>query len=100
MDAVLERANDLIFASAGRRTIAALKREYELRERLEPVGPNVTLLHVVYKAAADQLAAKSFDFSPSSIRDRWMAGGRDMAHGLDSLPPKEPGGPRFVHAVI
>ena len=84
LDAVLERANDLIFASAGRRTISALRREYELRQRLEPNGPTVTLLHTVYKAAADQLSAKSFDFSPSSIRDRWAAGRQDMTRAWKS----------------
>ncbi|MFC6048223.1 patatin-like phospholipase family protein, partial [Methylobacterium hispanicum] len=74
LDAVLERANDLIFASPPRRAIAGLRREYALRERLDPAGPAVTLLHLVYQTGADELAAKSFDFSPSSIRDRWSAG--------------------------
>jgi NTE family protein len=76
LDAVLERASDLIFASAGRWTISALQRGYELRQRLEPNGPAVRLLYVVYKAPADQLSAESFDFSPSSIQDRWAAGRR------------------------
>lgn len=35
LDAVLERANDLIFASPPRRAIAGLRREYALRERLD-----------------------------------------------------------------
>jgi NTE family protein len=100
LDAVLERANDLIFASAGRRTISALEREYEMRQRLEPNGPTVTLLHTVYKAAADQLSAKSFDFSPSSIRDRWSAGGRDMANGLARLTGGAPNGRRFVYEAV
>ncbi|KQU23056.1 patatin [Methylobacterium sp. Leaf94] len=100
LDAVLERANDLIFASAGRRTISALEREYEMRQRLEPNGPTVTLLHTVYKAAADQLSAKSFDFSPSSIRDRWAAGGRDMANGLARLTGGAPNGRRFVYEAV
>lgn len=100
LDAVLERANDLIFASAGRRAISALRREYELRQRLEPNGPTVTLLHTVYKAAADQLSAKSFDFSPSSIRDRWTAGKQDMEHGLDVLTDRRPEGRRFVYEVV
>ncbi|MEH3146649.1 MAG: patatin-like phospholipase family protein [Methylobacterium frigidaeris] len=79
LDAVLERANDLIFASAGRRTIAALEREYALRQELRPGGPAVTLIHSVYQAGADELAAKSFDYSPASLRDRWEAGRRDVA---------------------
>ena len=101
LDAVLERANDLIFASAARRAITGLARTYALRERLDPAGPSVTLLHLVHQAGADQLAAKSFDFSPSSIRDRWQAGSRDMVRGLDRLAgrPTEraPEGRRFVY---
>ncbi|GJD94515.1 patatin-like phospholipase family protein [Methylobacterium iners] len=97
LDAVLERANDLIFASSGRRAIAGLRREYALRQQLEPNGPGVTLLHVVYQAAADQLAAKSFDYSPSSIRDRWAAGGRDMLRGADWLGSHTPDRQRFVY---
>jgi NTE family protein len=85
LDAVLERANDLIFASPPRRAIAGLRREYALRERLDPAGPAVTLLHLVYQAGAEELAAKSFDFSPSSISDRWTAGVRDAAQGLGVL---------------
>lgn len=95
LDAVMERANDLIFCSAGRRTIAALEREYALRQRFEPDGPGVTLLHCAYRAGADELAAKSFDFSPSSIRDRWAAGRRDMARGLQELAKAPRGQRRF-----
>lgn len=100
LDAVLERANDLIFASAGRRAIAGLAREYALRERLDPAGPAVTLLHVIYKAGADQLAAKSFDFSPSSIRDRWEAGRRDMTLGAERLGSLPPAQGRFVYESV
>lgn len=85
LDAVLERANDLIFASAPRRAIAGLRREYALRDELRPDGPRVTLLHLAYQAGADELAAKSFDYSPSSVRDRWAAGARDMSAGLERL---------------
>lgn len=100
LDAVLERANDLIFASPPRRAIAGLRREYELRERLDPTGPAVTLLHLVYQAGADELAAKSFDFSPSSIRDRWAAGGRDALRGLALLPPGGQANSRFHYLAL
>ncbi|GJD49604.1 hypothetical protein OPKNFCMD_2336 [Methylobacterium crusticola] len=104
LDAVLERANDLIFASPGRRAVAGLTREYALRQRLDPDGPRVTLLHVVHRPGADQLAAKSFDFSPSSIRDRWAAGVRDMARGADRLdrpaPADAPAEQRFVYEPV
>ena len=97
LDAVLERANDLIFASSARRAVAGLRREYALRQQLDPDGPAVLLLHLTYQAGADQLAAKSFDFSPSSIRDRWDAGRRDMGRGADRLASLAFTGPRFVY---
>lgn len=100
LDAVLERANDLIFASAPRRAVAGLRREYELRERLDPEGPAVTLLHLVYQAGADELAAKSFDFSPSSIRDRWAAGGRDAVRGLGLLRADKRASGRFEYLTL
>lgn len=85
LDAVLERTEDMVFSSATRRSITALRREYDLRERLEPNGPSVTLVHLAYQAAGHELAGKTIDFSPSSIRDRWAAGRRDMASGLTLL---------------
>jgi NTE family protein len=100
LDAVLERANDLIFASAPRRAIQGLRREYALREELRPDGPKATLLHVAYQAGADELAAKSFDYSPSSVRDRWAAGLVDMRAGLARLSdaPAETG--RFTYVTL
>jgi NTE family protein len=100
LDAVLERANDLIFASAPRRAIAALRREYALRQELRPDGPAVTLLHLAYQAGADELAAKSFDYSPSSVRDRWEAGRKDMAAGLARLGERSPDGTRFDYVTL
>ena len=100
LDAVVGRAHDLIFASAGRRTIEALEREYELRERLDPHGPRVRLVHLAYQAAGHELAAKTFDYSPSSIRDRWAAGARDMASGLALLEAPEADGRRFKHLAV
>jgi NTE family protein len=93
LDAVVERAHDLVFASSTRRTIEALEREYAFREWLEPQGPRVRLVHLAYQAASHELSAKTFDYSPSSIRDRWAAGERDMASGLALL-----GGPRRTSA--
>ncbi|KQT55413.1 patatin [Methylobacterium sp. Leaf456] len=100
LDAVLERANDLIFASAPRRAIAGFRREYELRQRLDPKAPAVTLLHLVYQAGADELAAKSFDFSPSSIRDRWAAGSRDTVRGLELLASGKAGNNSFDYRTL
>jgi NTE family protein len=85
LDAAVERAQDIVFASAGRRRIDALRREYGLRERFQPDGPRVRLVHLAYHAASHELAAKTLDYSPSSLRDRWAAGRRDMASGLALL---------------
>jgi NTE family protein len=85
LDAVLERTQDILFATPARRSVKALKREYELREQLDPKGPRVRLLHLAYQAASHELATKTFDFSPSSIADRRAAGERDMARGLSLL---------------
>jgi NTE family protein len=91
LDASAERANDLIFASSSRRTIAALQREYALHERLEPDGSSATLLHLAYQSGSDERAGKALDFSPASLQDRWAAGLRDMEHALAQLAdaPKE-----------
>ena len=90
LDAVLERTQDILFASAARRSIKALQREYGLRGQLDPKGPHVRLLHLAYQAASHELATKTFDFSPSSIADRRTMGERDMAVGLGLLQG-EPG---------
>lgn len=99
LDAALERAHDLIFASAPRRAIAALRREYALRQELRPDGPRVTLLNFAYQAGADELSAKSFDYSPSSVRDRWAAGARDMTAGLARLDERAPDAARFAYVT-
>ena len=71
-----------------------------MRQKLDPHGPAVALLHLVYQAEADQLAAKSFDFSPSSIRDRWQAGSRDAGRCADWLARRIPGDLRFTYAKL
>ena len=71
--------------SSTRRTLKALEREYALRDRWEPDGPTATLLHLAYYAGSDERAGKAFDYSPSSIRDRWAAGTRDMEKSLSLL---------------
>ena len=100
LDAVLERAHDLIFASATRRTIEALEREYALQEQLEPDGPRVRLVHLAYQAAGHELSAKTFDYSPSSIRDRWAAGEQDMASGLALLQGTTDDERRFKYLAV
>jgi NTE family protein len=95
-----ERANDLIFASATRRTLKALEREYALRDRWEPEGPKATLLHLAYYAGSDERAGKTFDYSPSSIRDRWATGKRDMEQSLALLNDAPGSSHRFRYLAL
>jgi NTE family protein len=90
LDAVLERTQDIMFASPTRRAVDALKRQYALRAELTPDLPASVLLHLAYQAAGHELAVKTFDFSPSSIRDRWSAGRNDLRSALDLLPAGRP----------
>jgi NTE family protein len=100
LDAILERAKDLVFASSSRRTIKALHREYALREELQPDGPTATLLHLSYQAGSDERAGKAFDYSPSSVRDRWAAGRRDMASSLTLLDNAPSDGRRLRYIAL
>ena len=97
LDAVVQRTGDIVFASQGHRNIAALRREYALRQRWEPDGPSVTLVHLVYEAPEPELAGKLFDFSPGSIRDRWAAGWRQAAQALDMLASRPGTDERFTY---
>jgi len=105
-DAV-QRAQDLLFASHSRHTIEALQADYRLRGLVQEVLRRVPaktrdgldlpaglaerdprsakLLHVAYSNNERETAAKTFDYSEASIRERWSAGYRDMRHALDAL---------------
>ncbi len=87
-------------AGEGRRRIEALRREYAVRQELRPDGPRVSLVYLAYEAAGHELAGKTLDFSPSSIRDRWAAGRRDMAAGLAMLGGAGADGPRFGYLAV
>src|SRR3954452_1421597 len=78
LGAAVGRMEDVLFASHAARHVAALRREYELRARLEPGGPSVRVVHLAYRAPGHEVAARMFDFSPASIGDRWAAGRPDM----------------------
>ena len=57
-------------------------------------------MHLAYQTAGHELAVKTFDYSPSSIRDRWAAGERDMASGLALLRDAERGKERFQYLAV
>ena len=100
LDAVLERTQDIVFSSATRRSVTALEREFALLQKYEPDGPSARLLHLAYQAARHELASKSLDFSPSSIRDRWAAGRRDMETGLTLLHRSPASASRFDYLSV
>jgi NTE family protein len=95
----IARAQDLIFASQSRRSIAAWQAIYGERVRQGQANA-VTLLHVSYADQSREVSGKAFDFSRLSAEARWRAGYRDLALALDaarSLPAAEPG--LRVHAL-
>ncbi len=85
LDAMAERANDLIFASASRRALQGLEQRFALLQELQPDGPSATLLHLAYQSGSDERAGKTFDYSPASLQDRWATGLRDMESALAQL---------------
>ncbi|MDB5628992.1 MAG: Patatin [Tardiphaga sp.] len=89
LDAVLERTQDIMFASSTSRTIKFLKSEYALRAQLDPRLPSIRLLHSVYQTAAHEISMKTLDFSPSSIADRWAIGSADVAGAIEKLAQTE-----------
>lgn len=101
IDAVLERTQDILFASPTRKSIEALRREYTLRSEADRNLPSIRLLHLAYAAAAHELSTKTIDFSPSSIRDRWDAGQKDIVAALASCRSlqKEPGLTYIAHGA-
>lgn len=85
LDAVIERTQDIMFASPTRRSIAALGREYRLRAQLQMDLPIIKLLHSIYQPPPHELSLKTLDFSSRSINDRWNAGADDLTRGLDKV---------------
>jgi NTE family protein len=99
LEGAMRRMQDIMFASHSGHHVAALRREYALRGRLEPEGPAVTLVHIVYEAPAHEVAAKMLDFSRASLEERWAAGRRDTERAL-GLIPSGAGGARERFAYI
>jgi len=108
LDSVIERAQDILFASQSQRTLEARAREHRLRhvigmlareagngggaggERIaalarEGTSAELTLVFIAYHAASHELAAKTLEFSRASIEERWRTGYDDMHRALDRL---------------
>ncbi len=79
-----ERMQDLIFATQSRRAIAAWQAVFDERAARGDTA-SVTLLHIAYTDQDEEVVGKAFDFSPRSVRARWLAGQRDMQRALADL---------------
>jgi NTE family protein len=107
LEAAVARRRDLIFANQSRKSMEAHQREHRLRAMIgrldgrmpaelrndpelasvlaEGIARAVTVLHLSYRAPADEVAEKPFDFSPATLAERWDAGALDMAEALRTL---------------
>jgi patatin-like phospholipase len=90
----------IVGASIGAVTGAILAGNASEQRLPKLSGPRVRLLHLAYQTAGHELAAKTFDYSPSSIRDRWAAGEHDMARGLALLEKAGDNEGRFQSLAI
>jgi len=45
--------------------------------------PHVTIAHLIYRQTRFEGHAKDYEFSRTSMRDHWQAGGRDVAATLN-----------------
>ncbi|MBP2312251.1 patatin-like phospholipase family protein [Azospirillum soli] len=92
-----ERQLSLLLANQTRKTIDTLQELYALRQRLRALegkaGPGATtLLHLSHRPAPHEMPLKSFDYSGSTLAERWKAGESDMAAALDRLAAHRPPG--------
>lgn len=84
----LARMQDLLFATQGRRAIAAWQAIFDARVATGSC-PAVTLVHVAYSDHRREVSGKAFDFSPVSARERWRAGHTDMSAALHALASQD-----------
>lgn len=85
---VLCRAQDLIFATQSRRSLAAWQAIYDERAR-QGDGRSVTVIHLAYAEQQREVSGKAFDFSPESSAERWDAGQRDLGNALARMDAGE-----------
>lgn len=80
---VVARMQDLSFAAQSRRTIARWTSDYAARPIQD--RPSVTLSRLAYTRQEGEVAGKALDFSPRSLRQRWIAGREDGKRFLERL---------------
>lgn len=118
LDALLERRLNLIFAGQTRRAIAGQERAMRLRRTVAELGARlpakvrddpevapllaegsdaaVTLVQVRHPGRPGDVALKMYDFSRTSLAERWAAGAAAMGDALrlvehDGAAPRRPG---------
>lgn len=83
------RAQDLMFATQSRRTLAAWQAIFDERvaraDGDDAELPSITVLQLAYADQEREVSGKGFDFSPGSARGRWAAGYRDLSGALAEL---------------
>jgi NTE family protein len=66
------RMQDIVFAAQSRRSIARWTEHY--RSLPIEAQPSIAFARIAYADQSAEVAGKAMDFSPRSIRDRWVAG--------------------------
>jgi NTE family protein len=111
LEEAAERRRDLLLANQTHQALEALCREHRLRcllaeaADLLPKGKKthpaavegrrggLQILHLSYRPNPEEAGlSRQFDFSGTTLGDRWEAGASDMAHALnvlDRAPPSE-----------
>lgn len=110
LDAVSERAQDILFAAQSQRTLQRCAEVHRLRRTIAEIVRNsshedrrkvaptiggavelgeLSVVFVAYRAPKHELAAKMLDFSRASIDDRWKTGHADMQRALQKLDAGE-----------
>lgn len=93
----VERQLGLLLANQTRKAMEGLQQIHALRRKLraleggEPEG-TTTLLYLCHRPYPHDLPMKSFDFSGTTIAQRWQAGVQDMERALDRLAAHRPEG--------
>ncbi|TFL16248.1 patatin-like phospholipase family protein [Jannaschia formosa] len=85
LDETVARVQDLGFAMQARRSVAALRREMDLLQRLDPERPASILAHLAYRAPGSQRSLKGLDFSERSLCERAAQGAADMESMLHRI---------------
>ena len=101
LEAATERSTDLKYATQTTVRLAGLRRERALEARLGNAEAT-TLLHLSYRGPAHEAGQeKTYDFSPSTLRDRQQAGAADADAALALLAelPQAPEPGLHIHRV-